>query len=485
MKIHLSLKFKIFLLLSSVIFLSFAAALIIVSTSVKKDLTLNKIVNEKIEIYRSAKNLETALSNQKGFLTYFFLDGDVSWLSELGEYREIFKNELADVKKIVSEKDQKKLINEIDKIYSKYINSKDKVIKNYRESDAEKITSLHLKQRDMFFRLLRMCETFSNNQWKVVLNLKNELKEKTLSIKRLAVISVTAILTACIFTFWFISRKILEPLNKIAEENISGRKYESGDQIKKISMNFKDIKEKYNSTAYQLEKSRESLEQSERMALVGKLAAGVAHTIRNPFTSVKMRLFSLSRSLELTKNHEEDFQVISDEIARIDNIIQNFLEFSRLPKLKKENVLTYTIITSVIQLLEHRMKTYETELKYIKSRHDPVIYADSDRIKETLINLIINSCEAMEKGGEITITEKAKNGYVEIVLKDNGPGIPEEIKDKIFQPFFTTKDFGSGLGLSIVEKIITEHKGTIKTDSETERGTVFIITLPAGEKNND
>ena len=109
----------------------------------------------------------------------------------------------------------------------------------------------------------------------------------------------------------------------------------------------------------ELAKSREHLLQAEKMAMVGKLAAGMAHSIRNPFTSVKMRLFSMGRTLQMTLAQKEDFEVISEEIRHIDTIVQNFLEFSRPPKLVMQSISPSTVVDNTLQLLAHRLKSYE------------------------------------------------------------------------------------------------------------------------------
>ena len=485
MILKFSLKFKIFFLLSLIIFMTFFFGISALNYAGKTDISLNKIINEKILIYRDAQEIEIAMANQKGYLTYFFLDGDIVWLEKLGKYREVFTNRIKNINKHLIKTDQKKLIREIEKSYAQYINAKNLVIEDYKNKNSQEITKLHKEQRDMFFEILNMCDKFKQAQWEEIMTLKKELNEKAVLMRKLTAGSVIFLLTTYALMLWVLSSRILEPLKELAIETGGEKERHSKNQIHSISKSLKGIKELYNSTASELLKSRESLEQSERMALVGKLAAGVAHTIRNPFTSIKMRLFSLSRSLELSCTHEEDFQVISDEIARIDNIVQNFLDFSRLPKLKKESCQTYKIIISVIQLLEHRLKTYDVKPRYIKSRYNPVIFADPDRIKEALINLIINACEAMEKGGEIEISEEEKNDSIKIKVKDSGSGIPVQLQNKILNPFFTTKDYGSGLGLSIVEKIAAEHNGTLTFQSEKDKGTTFVLTLPKGEKNDD
>jgi signal transduction histidine kinase len=243
-------------------------------------------------------------------------------------------------------------------------------------------------------------------------------------------------------------------------------------------------------TQSELQKSRESLLQAEKMALVGKLAAGMAHSIRNPFTSVKMRLFSLNRSLEFTDTQKEDFDVISQEIRHIDTIVQNFLEFSRPPKLKIQSISPSIVVDQAIVLLKHRLKSYDVEVTIERERNLPEIDADPEQLKEVLVNLVVNACEAMEKGGSIVIREQeamtpSKDRLSVIRVSDNGPGIPESMRDKVLQPFFTTKEEGTGLGLSIAVRILAEHHGRMDIESNQGGGTTFVITLPHKEPSDE
>ncbi len=121
--------------------------------------------------------------------------------------------------------------------------------------------------------------------------------------------------------------------------------------------------ENVDQTQSELQQSREHLVQAEKLAMVGKLAAGVAHTIRNPLTSVNMRLFSLERSLELSQTQREDFEVIAEEVRHIDNIVQNFLEFARPPKLKIQRISPSEVVDMALQLLRHRLESYGVQLE--------------------------------------------------------------------------------------------------------------------------
>jgi signal transduction histidine kinase len=239
----------------------------------------------------------------------------------------------------------------------------------------------------------------------------------------------------------------------------------------------------------ELERSRERLLQTERMALVGKLAAEVAHSIRNPMTSIKMRLFSLERTLGPSKARE-DFEVISEEMRHLDNIVRNFLEFSRPPKLQIQKVNVSEVVDNTLQLLEKRLERYGVKVERERHNSLPKIEADPELLKEVMVNLIVNACDAMQEGGRILITEE--EGLAErmgravlIQFADTGAGIPDQLREKIFQPFFTTKEEGTGLGLSIAARIMEEHGGRLEVRSEEKLGSTFIITLPVKEEQHE
>jgi signal transduction histidine kinase len=280
----------------------------------------------------------------------------------------------------------------------------------------------------------------------------------------------------------FLLRQILGPVRHLAME--ASRKQvgpQSENDIALLRNGVQHLIQDVDSTRMALEKSRESLLQSEKLAMVGKLAAGMAHSIRNPFTSVKMRLFSLGRSLDLTDAQQDDLDVISDEIRHIDTIVQNFLEFSRPPRLQFQAVSPSQVVDQVLQLLSHRLKSYDVEAKVVRKEALPEIMADPEQLKEVLVNLMVNACEAMEKSGHIEIHERRQDAVVIIDVQNDGPGIAEALIEKIFQPFFTTKEDGTGLGLSIATRIIEEHRGHLSVSSSGVRGVMFTITLPVKE----
>jgi len=284
-------------------------------------------------------------------------------------------------------------------------------------------------------------------------------------------------------------RRILNPIRHLARTGPGAEKELcDGNEVRTLARRFGTLLLAVDRARSDLEASRDHLMQSEKLALVGKLAAGVAHTIRNPLTSVKMRLFSLEKSLRLEPAQKEDLEVISEEIRHIDTIVRNFLEFSRPPKLVARPTSLSDVVDTTLNLLKHRLESYGVTVEVNRAKRLTPISADPDQLKEALVNLVLNSCEAMVEGGRIVIREEEgvmePAGRVVVVrVSDTGPGVPEMICDRVFMPFFTTKGEGSGLGLPIAKRIVEEHGGWINLHSPEGRGATFALIFPHAEES--
>ncbi len=481
---HINLRNRIYLILTVLVFITLIGGLITVWYTYRLERVLTEIIDRDLLAYKSAESFETSLINQKGFVSYYFLDGDPDWLRQLGKYRQIFNEQLRTARLLVEDQQRKQAIDEIEREYRLYINAKDRVIAHYKAGEREQGAKLHRKVRDRFFNILELCETYKDFHTQKIMLARNKSMLQARKLRFMAGSAILVVFSLCVLLAFILANQILDPLHRLAQEaNKKGAMKKSGDEVKAISRSVHDLIEAAGQTHIELERSREHLLQAEKMAMVGKLAAGMAHSIRNPLTSVKMRLFSLSRSLKLTDYQKEDFDVISEEIRHTDAIVQSFLEFSRPPRLKMQQISPSIVVDMGLQLLEHRLKSYDVTVDVNRERLLPEIQADPEQLKEVLVNLMINACEAMAQGGSIVIQEEEDFvpplGRVAVIrLKDNGPGIPESIHDKIFQPFFSTKEEGTGLGLSIATRIVEEHQGRLDIQSKEGEGSTFIIILP-------
>ena len=488
---RINLGARIYIILAALVFITLAGGFVTVWYSLRMERLLSTVTEKELAAFQTAEALEMALANQKGFLSYYFIEGNPEWLRQLGEYRQIFKERLKNALASAGSEDEEKVLRRIKTEYARYIEIKDRVIGLYQMGNREEGIRLHRQVRDIFFSVLELCEKFKEIHEHKIKQVKSDSQDEAAKLRVIAAAAVMiGVLLAALLAF-VLGHQILSPVRRLAAEadkTLSPEKDEN--EVTALSRSVRGLLQNVDRTQSELQKSRESLLQIEKMALVGKLAAGMAHSIRNPFTSVKMRLFSLSRSLEFTDTQKEDFDVIAEEIRRIDTIVQNFLEFSRPPKLIMQSISPSVVVDQTIQLLQHRLKSYDVDVRIERTQPLPEIDADPEQLKEVLVNLVVNACEAMERGGAIVIQEKevlnpAGGRMAVIRVSDNGPGIADSIRDKVLQPFFTTKEEGTGLGLSIAVRIVEEHGGLINIEANPDEGATFIISLPIKEANNE
>jgi signal transduction histidine kinase len=484
---RISLRDRIYFLLASLVLLTLAGGLITVWYTYRMEGLLTRIIDEDVAAFRTAAALETALINQKGFVSYYFMDGNPEWLRQLAKYRRVFQEELQRARSLVRNRKQAKAVDLIEAEYIKYITSKDRVIAYYKSGQRETGEQLHQKVREYFFNTLELCQDYKDLHRERIQEVRGKSRQEAAKLRVIAAVAILTVLLLGVLLAIVLVGHILGPLRNLALE--AGRRRtspRSGNEVQAISQRVRGLIKDVHHTQSELERSREHLLQAEKMALVGKLAAGTAHSIRNPLTSLKMRLFSLTRTLRLTLQQKEDFEVISEEIRHIDTIVQNFLEFSRPPKLRMQQVQPSEVVDAAIQLLRHRLQAYDVRVKQFRPPFLPLIEADPEQLKEVIVNLVVNACEAMKKGGTLEIHEEVNSAgpcgaTLSIRVLDEGPGIPPGTAEKIFQPFFTTKEEGTGLGLSIAARIIEQHGGRLELGTRDGEGAAFVISLPVKE----
>jgi len=482
----LSLRARIFVLLAALVLTTLTGGLVTLWHNEAMDSLLASLVEKNVASFQAAEELETSLLQQKGFLTYFFLDGNPEWLKQIEQYHASFTEWLQKARKSAYTEAMGEIISQIEAEYKHYVAARVQVIKLYREGRKEEGARLHWEVRRQFVALINLCERYKLIHEFAIARVRTESQARARFINAFAMVAVPAVGALGVLLAYVLIKQILGPIRRLALETAPANPGSEPDEVKALSRRMYSLIEDVDQVQSELEKSQEHLLQSGKWAMVGKLAAGVAHSIRNPLTSVNMRLFSLKRSLKMSASQQEDFQVISEEIRHIDSIVRNFLEFSRPPKLKMQKISPSDVVDLALQLLRQRLESYGVEVKLIRGLRLPEIWADPDQLKEVLANLLVNACEMMAGGGTITIQEEEKveaplGHVVAIRVSDNGPGIPSSIQDKVFQPFFSTKEEGTGLGLSIATRIIEDHGGRLELASQEQAGATFIITLPLRE----
>ncbi len=289
---------------------------------------------------------------------------------------------------------------------------------------------------------------------------------------------------------YFLSGTITRSIAMIAK---AAREIGKGNFPEKIDIKTKDeIEDLANAFQYMIDSikkrdeelkkyAQQTIAEAERLAIIGQLAAGVAHEINNPLTGILLYCDLMLKNLPDDHPYKKNLLRINNEAQRCKTIVKGLLDFARQkkPEIKKASV--NELIESTLNLLKTQAIFLNITIK-LGLNDLPLINIDPSQIQQVLINIIMNGVEAMEGSGELKIESKLSedNKFICILISDTGPGIKPEYHKKIFEPFFTTKEatHGVGLGLSISKRIIEDHNGTIEVKSEPGKGTTFIIKLP-------
>lgn len=235
-----------------------------------------------------------------------------------------------------------------------------------------------------------------------------------------------------------------------------------------------------------LEKAKEQeerLERAERLAAVGEIAASIAHEVKNPLTVVKGAISLVPQKLEDPCFLKEFSEVVVKELDRVNRTIEALLDFSRYSHPNMTTVEIRKILDNALDVISPYARVNRVSVEVIDGDGVPPLKGDADHLTQVFLNLFLNAIQAMPEGGRLSVETRYRSGskYLEVLVKDTGVGIAPEHRDRVFDMFFTTKKGGTGLGLSLVQRIVFEHQGFVEFESEPGKGTTFIIRLPVIE----
>jgi len=295
---------------------------------------------------------------------------------------------------------------------------------------------------------------------------------------------------------YLLANKIMNPVHQLikASQQVSEGSLtpeigpiSKDEEMRVLQNTFKDM---VASMVRRRAEAENRLIQSEKQASVGRLAAGVAHEINNPLTGVLTYTHMLLRRKDIEDDIRSDLQTIAESTERVRKIVKGLLDFSRQIKLDKEPTEVNRLVSSAISLMDNQALVKGVTIKFNPGENLPMITLDRNQFQSVLLNMIINALDATEPGGTINIytatgLSASDTGHkgVEITIADTGCGIPAENLDKLFDPFFSTKEVGqgTGLGLSVSYGIVQRHGGTIRVQSEIGKGSIFFIWIPIEE----
>ena len=267
---------------------------------------------------------------------------------------------------------------------------------------------------------------------------------------------------------------------------------ELAQAFNQMAFELKEAQEKMIQAAEAKLKLETNLRQSEKLATIGQLASGLAHEIGTPLNIISGRVQLAKRKLEDKEETQKNLDIILFQTERITKIIQQLLGFVKKKKPEQKTLNITILLDTTLDFLDHRIQGQGVEVVEEIQDNLPPVIGDPDQLQQVFLNLLLNAIQAMPDGGTLRISASSKRTskeglgnerrqFVEVCVEDTGVGMEREVKESIFNPFFTTKDQGTGLGLMVSHGIVEDHEGWINVESEMEKGSTFKVYLPALE----
>ena len=290
-----------------------------------------------------------------------------------------------------------------------------------------------------------------------------------------------------------LARRVTRPLQKLVAGTVRVSQgdfqhriaVESRDEVGELARSFNEMSGRLLEARERMEAVHRRLIQAEKLASIGRLAATIAHEIRNPLTSVKLNIQKIEESERLDPYEREHVAIAKEGIGQIEKFIKELLGFTRVSELMRERFDLETVLDESFKLLREPFQAKGVVLRKTVGRGLPPVSVDGDKLRQVFLNVLRNALEAVGPGGEVRValTRGRLAGRAGLLVRvgDDGCGIPEKDWENIFEPFFSTKSTGFGLGLANARKIVEQHGGVIKVVKKRGRGSCFLIALPCEE----
>lgn len=346
-----------------------------------------------------------------------------------------------------------------------------------REESNRIVLMLGRSELDADRRLRALTERVATSMDQLSVAAERREQQAIVALAALSLVTIAVGIWVAIHT-----RKLLAPLAKVTEraKNVAHGDLTpqeivaSGDEIGSLAIAFEQM-------VAALAREKERALSNERLAAIGKMAAHVTHEIRNPLSSISLNIEMLEEEIaeaSLAGESRSLLSAITREVERLNHLSEEYLRVARLPSPRMEAEDVGHAVSEIASFVSEEMNRAGCNVELDIQKDLPPALFDEAQIRQALLNLLRNAREAMPKGGPIHCTVKAEGMSVVIAVADRGNGIAEEIRTRVFDPFFSTKGEGTGLGLAITRQIVEAHGGSLACDQREGGGTVFSISLP-------
>lgn len=490
MRFHISYQMIVWALVTIAIIL--AGGFLIISYIYKLQDETTALIDQNVRSARTAKELTLSLYDiRAASLTYLF-DRSPERIAALDTKQAEFILLLDDAKHSATTEEEKTLLQQISALFSNYQQTLTNALEMHRKGYISQPNALivHASQ-DLISTIDEKTSTFiAINESAQAAHEQTIRKNDNIIRTAMYALGIGGMLMGLILG-WLIARIILNPIYRLVlkvrdaagSEVVEHIRMSPGKELEELDLHINRLISRINQAHEDLQKNRELLERSSKLAAIGKIAPALAHEIRNPLTAIKMLIYAMMEEPNLDEEKKHDLEIITHEILRVEGFLQNFLKYARPAKPQMQIIEIVPVIQETLQLMYPRFKQSNIAVTEVHEKGNLRMKADPDMIKQVIMNLVLNAVESMGSDGELTITTNTTQGedgsqIFRISVIDSGPGIPEDIRESLFDPFVKGKDQGVGLGLSISQRIAELHHGWISATNNAGKGATFTVHIP-------
>ncbi|HEX7446620.1 MAG TPA: ATP-binding protein [Pirellulales bacterium] len=445
----------------------------------------------------AAEDLVITMRDARSKLNFFLRTGDRTYLAQIPVLRQSTDRLLSTAKESAAEDREKQLLKELDRGRLKFFDEVERAARAPAEEMSSRVESLlngNALQEEMFEPALAYVSFHRKEVARRGEQSQAAADRMGLGFLLLGLCGSAAGLLAGFGIARGISRSIVQlsvPVHGAAgklNEVVGPITLSTGGGFDELERALQNMADHIGTVVERLEQREREVMRSEQLAAVGQLAAGVAHELRNPLMAMKILVQAAAEREASGGLQGRDLAVVEEEIGRLEESIQSLLDFARPPQPAKRLVDLRELIEHTADLASARAEQQHVALHRDLPRQPAMVEVDGGQIKQVLLNLLFNALDALPSGGNIWIRVRdepaaGSPGYTLRVI-DDGAGLPAELGERIFEPFVSTKETGTGLGLPICRRVIEAHGGQIDADPLPERGAAFTLWLPRAESSD-
>jgi signal transduction histidine kinase len=451
---------------------------------------LDKIRTRNVASLRAALDLEISVRQLRHHDFLYLGDPRRSHLEKIEEARRKFQTALETVQDSAQSANERKDVNQIKQAYRRY----DEELKQLRESvdrDGKPLDFQQLVTHELpITSLIAPCEALLKTNQERMQTTIDESEKATWQARTAMILLGLGGPVAGVLCGYGIARGLSRSIYQLSvrvqditqrlDQDVASLSVSADGDIESLDRQLQHVVGRVEEVAERVQRHQRDMLRAEQLSAVGQLAASVAHEVRNPLTSVKLLVEAARRTPGEKSLTPEDLEIIHGEVVRLEQTVQNFLDFARLPQPRRNALDLREVVAQAVELVRARARQQRVEILCVQPGAAVRGEVDRGQLCTVLVNLFLNALDAMPQGGRLEVAlETAPDAEVRIRVEDTGAGILPEMAPRLFTPFASTKPTGTGLGLSISRRIIEEHGGRITAANRLEGGASFTIVLPA------